>query len=26
MLTPEFVEREYNNRALVPSYQEYFDR
>lgn len=26
MLTPEFVEREYNNRALVPSHPEYFAR
>jgi len=24
--TAAFVEREYNNRALVPDYQEYFDR
>ena len=26
MLTPEFVEREYNNRALVPDHPEYFAR
>jgi arylformamidase len=26
MLTPEFVEREYNNRALVKDHQRYFDR
>ncbi|HZZ95035.1 MAG TPA: alpha/beta hydrolase [Usitatibacter sp.] len=26
MLTPEFVEREYNNRALVKDYPRYFDR
>ncbi len=26
MLTPEFVEREYNNRALVPRHPEYFAR
>jgi len=26
MTTPEFVEREYNNRALVRDYQRYFDR
>jgi arylformamidase len=25
-LTPEFVEREYNNRALVPDHAEYFSR
>ena len=25
-LTPQFVEREYNNRALVPSHPEYFAR
>ena len=25
-LTPEFVEREYNNRALVPDHPEYFAR
>lgn len=25
-MTPEFVEREYNNRALVPDHQRYFDR
>jgi arylformamidase len=25
-LTPEFVEREYNNRALVPDHAEYFAR
>jgi hypothetical protein len=25
-LTAEFVEREYNNRALVPDHQDYFDR
>jgi len=26
MLTPEFVEREYNNRALVPDHPQYFAR
>ena len=26
MLTPDFVEREYNNRALVKDHQRYFDR
>ena len=26
MLTPEFVEREYNNRALVPEHPQYFAR
>ncbi len=25
-MTPEQVEREYNNRALVPDFQQYFDR